>query len=165
MYLILILPAVVSALEGKDCREVMKSIADSSVVPQEKLSHIVAGMYRVLSEAIRIPTSLLKQEVSWLDVICPESANSPELILTTRQFCLMSVRQSRCDELLYNSVNYIISFRGSISGVLVVFMLFRCKGTSNSIRHALIVNSALKSTKLHQRGHFHCLVLVKLVRL
>lgn len=57
-----ILKAVVSALEGKDCREVMKSIAESSVIPQERLSHIVAGMYRVLSEAIRIPTSSLKQE-------------------------------------------------------------------------------------------------------
>lgn len=57
-------PAVVSALEGKDCREVMKSIADSSPIPQEKLSHIIAGMYRILSEAIRIPTTLLKQEVS-----------------------------------------------------------------------------------------------------
>lgn len=57
-----ILKAVVSALEGKDCREVMRSIAEGSVIPQERLSHIVAGMYRVLSEAIRIPTSLLKQE-------------------------------------------------------------------------------------------------------
>ncbi|XP_053179936.1 COMM domain-containing protein 5 [Scomber japonicus] len=57
-----ILKAVVSALEGKDCREVMKAIAESSVVPQERLSHIVAGMYRVLSEAIRIPVSSLKQE-------------------------------------------------------------------------------------------------------
>ncbi|CAK6969324.1 COMM domain-containing protein 5 [Scomber scombrus] len=57
-----ILKAVVSALEGKDCREVMKSIAESSVVPQERLSHIVAGMYRLLSEAIRIPVSSLKQE-------------------------------------------------------------------------------------------------------
>lgn len=56
------LKAVVSALEGKDCREVMKSIAESSPIPQERLSHIVAGMYRVLSEAIRIPTTLLKQE-------------------------------------------------------------------------------------------------------
>lgn len=56
--------AVVSALEGKDCREVMKSIAESSPIPQDRLSHIVAGMYRVLSEAIRIPTSSLKQEVS-----------------------------------------------------------------------------------------------------
>ncbi|KAI3351996.1 hypothetical protein L3Q82_020824 [Scortum barcoo] len=57
-----ILKAVVSALEGKDCREVMKSIAESSIIPQERLGHIVAGMYRVLSEAIRIPTSSLKQE-------------------------------------------------------------------------------------------------------
>lgn len=57
-----ILKAVVSALEGKDCREVMKSIAENSVVPQERLSHIIAGMHRVLSEAIRIPTPLLKQE-------------------------------------------------------------------------------------------------------
>lgn len=60
-------PAVVSGLEGKDCREVMKSIAESSPIPQERLAHIVAGMYRVLSEAIRIPTSSLKQEVSWLN--------------------------------------------------------------------------------------------------
>lgn len=62
---IVLWPAVVSALEGKDCREVMKSIAESSVIPQDRLSHIVAGMYRVLSEAIRIPTSSLKQEVGW----------------------------------------------------------------------------------------------------
>ena len=59
-------PAVVSALEGKDCREVMKSIAESSPIPEQRLSHIVAGMYRLLSEAIRIPTSSFKQEVSWL---------------------------------------------------------------------------------------------------
>lgn len=57
-----LLKAVVSALEGKDSREVMRSIAESSVISQEKLSLIVAGMYRVLSEAIRIPTTSLKQE-------------------------------------------------------------------------------------------------------
>lgn len=57
-----VLKAVVSALEGKDCREVMKAIAESSTIPQERLSHIIAGMYRVLSEAIRIPTASLKQE-------------------------------------------------------------------------------------------------------
>ncbi|KAK0149904.1 COMM domain-containing protein 5 [Merluccius polli] len=51
-----ILKALVSSIEGRDCREVMKSIAESSVIPEEKLSHIVAGMYRVLTEAIRIPT-------------------------------------------------------------------------------------------------------------
>lgn len=55
--------AVVSALEGKDCREVMKSIADNSSIPQERFSHIVAGLYRILTEATRIPTSSLKQEV------------------------------------------------------------------------------------------------------
>ncbi|CAI5651417.1 COMM domain-containing protein 5 [Oreochromis niloticus] len=57
-----ILKAVVSALEGKDCTEGMKSIAESSVIPQERLCHIVAGIHRLLSEAIRIPTALLKQE-------------------------------------------------------------------------------------------------------
>ena len=57
-------PALVSSIEGRDCREVMRSIAEGSVIPEEKLSHIVAGMYRVLTEAIRIPDSSLKQEVS-----------------------------------------------------------------------------------------------------
>lgn len=57
-----ILKALVSSIEGRDCREVMKSIAETSVIPEEKLSHIVAGMYRVLTEAIRIPTTSLKQE-------------------------------------------------------------------------------------------------------
>ncbi|CAL8268192.1 unnamed protein product [Boreogadus saida] len=57
-----ILKALVSSIEGRDCREVMRHIAESSVIPEEKLSHIVAGMYRVLTEAIRIPTSSLKQE-------------------------------------------------------------------------------------------------------
>ncbi len=66
---------MVSALEGKDCREVMRSIAESSVVPQERLGHIVAGMHRVLSEAIRIPTSSLKQEVSWCQTLEGEGWN------------------------------------------------------------------------------------------
>uniref|UniRef100_A0A1A8QDJ9 COMM domain-containing protein 5 n=1 Tax=Nothobranchius rachovii TaxID=451742 RepID=A0A1A8QDJ9_9TELE len=57
-----LLKAVVSALEGKDCREVLRSVAEGSVIPQERLSHIIAGMHRLLSEAIRIPPSLLKQE-------------------------------------------------------------------------------------------------------
>ncbi|XP_041652868.1 COMM domain-containing protein 5 [Cheilinus undulatus] len=57
-----ILKAVVSSLEGKDCRALMTSIAESVTVPQERLCHIVAGMHRVLSEAIRIPPSSLKQE-------------------------------------------------------------------------------------------------------
>uniref|UniRef100_A0A3B5K3J7 COMM domain-containing protein 5 n=2 Tax=Takifugu TaxID=31032 RepID=A0A3B5K3J7_TAKRU len=58
-----ILKVVVSALEGKDCREAMKTVADNTSIPHDRLSHVVAGMYRVLTEATRIPTSSLKQEV------------------------------------------------------------------------------------------------------
>lgn len=57
-----ILKALVSGIEGNDCRETMRTIAESSLVPEEKLCHIVAGMYRVLTEAIRVPASSLKQE-------------------------------------------------------------------------------------------------------
>uniref|UniRef100_H3C672 COMM domain-containing protein 5 n=1 Tax=Tetraodon nigroviridis TaxID=99883 RepID=H3C672_TETNG len=57
-----ILKAVVSALEGKDCREAIRSIADNSRLPQERLSHIVAGMHRILTGATRVPTSSLRQE-------------------------------------------------------------------------------------------------------
>lgn len=66
MRYMLVCAAVVSALEGKDCREVMKSIAEISPVPAERLQHIVAGMHRLLSAAFRIPTASLKQEVSTL---------------------------------------------------------------------------------------------------
>lgn len=57
-----IIKAVVCSLEGKDCRALMTSIAEKVSIPQERLSHIVAGVHRVLSEAIRIPSSSLKQE-------------------------------------------------------------------------------------------------------
>ncbi|XP_045061698.1 COMM domain-containing protein 5 isoform X2 [Coregonus clupeaformis] len=58
-----ILKAVVNAIEGKDCREAMKAIAENAALPEERLSYVVAGMYRLLKEALRIPTSSLKQEV------------------------------------------------------------------------------------------------------
>lgn len=58
---------MVSAIEGKDCREAMKVIAENAALPEERLSYVVAGMYRLLKEALRIPTSSLKQEVkNWL---------------------------------------------------------------------------------------------------
>ncbi|XP_046876723.1 COMM domain-containing protein 5 [Hypomesus transpacificus] len=57
-----LLKAVVNAIEGQDCQETMKAIAERSVIPEERLSHIVAGMYRLLNEALRIPTTSLKQE-------------------------------------------------------------------------------------------------------
>lgn len=57
-----LLKAVVAALEGKDSRDALKSVAENSTIPPEKLSHIIAAMYRLLSEAIRIPTASLRQE-------------------------------------------------------------------------------------------------------
>ncbi|XP_072303159.1 COMM domain-containing protein 5 [Eucyclogobius newberryi] len=57
-----LLKAVVAALEGKDGRDSLRSVSENCDVPPEKLSHVVAGMYRVLSEAVRISTTTLKQE-------------------------------------------------------------------------------------------------------
>lgn len=57
-----LLKAVVAALEGKDSRDALKSVAKNSVIPPEKLTHIIAGMHRLLSEAIRVPTASLRQE-------------------------------------------------------------------------------------------------------
>ncbi|KAK6473809.1 COMM domain-containing protein 5-like isoform X1 [Huso huso] len=58
-----ILKAVVSALEGKDCRESMTAIAEHGNLSEEQLSYIIAGMYTLLKEALRLPASSLKQEV------------------------------------------------------------------------------------------------------
>lgn len=41
----------------------MKSIVDSGIVTEEKLSHIIAGMLGLLKEALRLPKTSLKQEV------------------------------------------------------------------------------------------------------
>lgn len=57
-----LLKAVVAALEGKDSRDELKSVAENSAVPPEKLSHVIAAMYRLLSEALRIPTASLRPE-------------------------------------------------------------------------------------------------------
>ncbi|XP_030621935.1 COMM domain-containing protein 5 [Chanos chanos] len=56
------LKVVVNGIEGKNCNEAMKSIAESSALSEEKLSHVVAGMYVLLKEALRLPVSSLKQE-------------------------------------------------------------------------------------------------------
>lgn len=57
-----LLKAVVAALEGKDSRDALKSVAENCAIPPEKLSHIIAAMYRLLSEAVRIPQGSLRQE-------------------------------------------------------------------------------------------------------
>uniref|UniRef100_A0A8C6SIU1 COMM domain-containing protein 5 n=1 Tax=Neogobius melanostomus TaxID=47308 RepID=A0A8C6SIU1_9GOBI len=48
---------------GKDSRDVLKSVAENCTLPPEKLSRIVAAMYHLLSEAVRVPMASLKQEV------------------------------------------------------------------------------------------------------
>ncbi|KAI1903075.1 hypothetical protein AGOR_G00023470 [Albula goreensis] len=58
-----ILKVVVNSIEGKDCRDSMKSVADTCTLSEEQLSHIIAGIYVLLKEALRLPTSSLKQEV------------------------------------------------------------------------------------------------------
>lgn len=57
-----LLKAVVAALEGKDSRDALKSVAENCGVPPEKLSLIIAAMYRLLSEALRISPASLRQE-------------------------------------------------------------------------------------------------------
>ncbi|XP_012680615.2 COMM domain-containing protein 5 [Clupea harengus] len=58
-----ILKAVVNTIEGKDCCEAMNAIVESGIVTEEKLSHIIAGMFGLLKEALRLPKSSLKHEV------------------------------------------------------------------------------------------------------
>ncbi|XP_062997848.1 COMM domain-containing protein 5 [Elgaria multicarinata webbii] len=58
-----LLKVTVSALEGRDCMESLKAIAESTGLPDEQLAVLISGMYTLLREALRLPTSSLKQEV------------------------------------------------------------------------------------------------------
>nr|XP_033801897.1 COMM domain-containing protein 5 isoform X2 [Geotrypetes seraphini] len=57
-----LLKVVVSALEGKDCRESVKLILETSTLSEEQLTFLISGMYSLLQEALRLPMSTLKQE-------------------------------------------------------------------------------------------------------
>ncbi|KAL2077868.1 hypothetical protein ACEWY4_027372 [Coilia grayii] len=58
-----ILKAVVNTIEGKNCCEAAKAIVESGAISEDILSHIIAGMFGLLKEALRLPKSTLKQEV------------------------------------------------------------------------------------------------------
>ncbi|XP_053130371.1 COMM domain-containing protein 5 isoform X3 [Hemicordylus capensis] len=58
-----LLKVAVSALEGRDCREAVRAIAESASLPDAQLAVLVSGMYLLLREALRLPTASLKQEV------------------------------------------------------------------------------------------------------
>ncbi|NWW01803.1 COMD5 protein, partial [Oreocharis arfaki] len=52
----------VNALEGKDCKESVKLIAESANLSEEQLAFLISGMYTLLREAFRLPLSTFKQE-------------------------------------------------------------------------------------------------------
>ncbi|XP_034969665.2 COMM domain-containing protein 5 isoform X2 [Zootoca vivipara] len=58
-----LLKVTVSALEGKDCKELVKVIAESAKLSDEQLAVLISGMYTLLQAALRLPTASLKQEV------------------------------------------------------------------------------------------------------
>ncbi|XP_042732556.1 COMM domain-containing protein 5 isoform X1 [Lagopus leucura] len=58
-----LLKVTVNALEGKDCKESVKLIAESTDLSEEQLAFLISGMYTLLREALRLPLSTFKQEV------------------------------------------------------------------------------------------------------
>ncbi|XP_017669611.1 PREDICTED: COMM domain-containing protein 5-like [Lepidothrix coronata] len=57
-----LLKVTVNALEGKDCKESVKLIAESANLSEEQLAFLISGMYTLLQEALRLPISTFKQE-------------------------------------------------------------------------------------------------------
>ncbi|XP_054852490.1 COMM domain-containing protein 5 [Eublepharis macularius] len=58
-----LLKVTVNALEGRDCRESVKMIAESSSLSDEQLAVLISGMYTLLRGALRLPPSSLKEDV------------------------------------------------------------------------------------------------------
>uniref|UniRef100_A0A1D5PWF0 COMM domain-containing protein 5 n=1 Tax=Gallus gallus TaxID=9031 RepID=A0A1D5PWF0_CHICK len=58
-----LLKVTVNALEGKDCKDSVKLIAESTDLSEEQLAFLISGMYTLLREALRLPLSTFKQEV------------------------------------------------------------------------------------------------------
>ncbi|XP_065109882.2 COMM domain-containing protein 5 [Paramisgurnus dabryanus] len=56
-----ILVAVVNAVDGQDCSESMRLIAESGLISEETFNHVVAGLYAVMKEALCLPS--IRQEV------------------------------------------------------------------------------------------------------
>ncbi|NXL73851.1 COMD5 protein, partial [Leptocoma aspasia] len=52
----------VNALEGKDCKEAVRLIAENANLSEEQLAFLISGMYTLLREALRLPLSTFKQE-------------------------------------------------------------------------------------------------------
>ncbi|NXU52728.1 COMD5 protein, partial [Turnix velox] len=72
----------VNALEGKDCKESVKLIAESTTLSEEQLAFLISGMYTLLREALRLPLSTLKQEVTLNYFVLLFSLRIPEDFIT-----------------------------------------------------------------------------------
>ncbi|XP_077165048.1 COMM domain-containing protein 5 [Paroedura picta] len=58
-----LLKVTISALEGRDCRESVERIAESTGLSDEQLAVLISGLYTLLREALRLPASSLKEDV------------------------------------------------------------------------------------------------------
>uniref|UniRef100_A0A8C3PB44 COMM domain-containing protein 5 n=1 Tax=Chrysemys picta bellii TaxID=8478 RepID=A0A8C3PB44_CHRPI len=72
---------VVSALEGKDCKESVRAIAESVDLSEEQLTSLISGMYTLLREALRLPLLTFKQEVSTRSAWCLDKLRIPEELI------------------------------------------------------------------------------------
>ncbi|XP_026543586.1 COMM domain-containing protein 5-like isoform X2 [Notechis scutatus] len=87
-----LLKATVGALEGKECQALVKTVAESARLSEEQLAVLLAGMYGLLREALRLPLSSLKQEVFKEDLKLlriPEEfiADFAKVVFGNRQHC------------------------------------------------------------------------------
>ncbi|NXV19477.1 COMD5 protein, partial [Cepphus grylle] len=88
----------VNALEGKDCKESVKLIAESTNLSEEQLAFLISGMYTLLREALRLPLSTFKQEVMRIDV---EEKKVPDRFVLRCCFCYESAFQSPISDLFF----------------------------------------------------------------
>ncbi|KYO38203.1 COMM domain-containing protein 5 [Alligator mississippiensis] len=58
-----LLAVTVSALEGNDCKDSVRMIAENADLSEEQLAVLISGMYTLLREALRLPLPTFKQEV------------------------------------------------------------------------------------------------------
>ncbi|ELV13619.1 COMM domain-containing protein 5, partial [Tupaia chinensis] len=56
------LKLVVSSLQGEDCREAVQLLRASANLPEEQLGALLAGLNRLLQQALRLPPASLKPE-------------------------------------------------------------------------------------------------------
>uniref|UniRef100_A0A8C4UBQ9 COMM domain-containing protein 5 n=1 Tax=Falco tinnunculus TaxID=100819 RepID=A0A8C4UBQ9_FALTI len=87
-----LLRVAVNALEGKDCKESVKLIAESTNLSEEQIAFLISGMYTLLREALRLPLSTFKQETCMFYVAARCCYTS--MVLTVLGLFLSSISDS-----------------------------------------------------------------------